>query len=67
MHTGAWFNNIAMPYLAASVLVGPIAGLAAAGATGLMAGHYGRKLKGKIKALVKENSKAEAEIETFWG
>jgi len=67
MHTGAWFSNIAMPYLAASVFVGPIAGLAAAGATGLYAGQYGRKLKNTIKALVKKHSTAEGEIETFWG
>jgi len=67
MHTGAWFSNLAMPYLGATILVGPLAGLAAAGATGLYAGQYGRKLKGKIKDLVKKHSKSEGEIETFWG
>jgi len=67
MHTGAWFSNLVMPYVGASVLVGPLAGLAAAGATGLYAGQYGRKLKGTIKGLVKKHSKAEGEIETFWG
>ena len=68
MHTGAWFSNLAMPYLGASILVGPLAGLAAAGATGLYAGQYGRKLKGEIKGLVKKHSKAsysDDKIETF--
>ena len=68
MHTGAWFSNLAMPYLGASILVGPLAGLAAAGATGLMAAQYGRKLKAKIKELVKKHSKAEytdEKVETF--
>ena len=59
MHTGEWFSNLAMPYLGASILVGPLAGLAAAGTTGLMAAQYGRKLKGIIKDLVKKHSKAE--------
>lgn len=68
MHTGAWFSNLAMPYLGASILVGPLAGLAAAGATGHYAGQYGRKLKGTIKALVKKHSKgqySEGKVETF--
>lgn len=68
MHTGEWFSNLAMPYLGASILVGPLAGLAAAGTTGLMAAQYGRKLKGTIKDLVKKHSKAEYtadKIETF--
>ncbi|MBN2334928.1 hypothetical protein JXL21_05170 [Candidatus Bathyarchaeota archaeon] len=68
MHTGEWFSNLAMPYLGASILVGPLAGLAAAGATGLMAASYGRKLKNKIKGLVKKHSKAkysEEKVETF--
>jgi hypothetical protein len=70
MHTGEWFSNMAMPYLGASILVGPLAGLAAAGATGLIAAQYGRKLKGKIKNLVKKHSKAEyndEKVETFIG
>ncbi len=68
MHTGAWFSNLAMPYLGASILVGPLAGLAAAGATGLYAGQYGRKLKGTIKGLVKKHSKetySDEKVETF--
>jgi len=68
MHTGEWFTNLAMPYLGASILVGPLAGLAAAGATGLMAGQYGRKLKSAIKSLVKKHSKSEytdEKVETF--
>ena len=68
MHTGEWFTNLAMPYLGASILVGPLAGLAAAGATGLMAGQFGRKLKGVIKSLVKKHSKSEytdEKVETF--
>ena len=68
MHTGEWFTNLAMPYLGASILVGPLAGLAAAGATGLMAGQYGRKLKGAIKVLIKKHSKSEytdEKVETF--
>ncbi len=67
MHTGAWFSNLAMPGLGAAILAGPLAGLAVAGATGLYAGQYGRKLKGAIKSLVKKHSKAQGEIETFWG
>jgi len=59
MHTGEWFSNLAMPYLGASIPVGPLAGLAAAGTTGLMATQYGRKLKNTIKTLVKKHSKAE--------
>lgn len=68
LHTGEWFSNLAMPYLGASILVGPLAGLAAAGTTGLMAAQYGRKLKGAIKDLVKKHSKSEYtadKIETF--
>lgn len=68
MHTGAWFSNLAMPYLGASILVGPLAGLAVAGATGLMAAQYGRKLKAKIKELVKKHSKerySDEKVETF--
>jgi hypothetical protein len=68
MHTGEWFSNLAMPYLGASILVGPLAGLAAAGTTGLIAAQYGRKLKAKIKELVKKHSKAEytdEKVETF--
>lgn len=70
MHTGEWFSNLAMPYLGASILVGPLAGLAAAGATGLMAAQYGRKLKTKIKELVKKHSKekySDEKVETFIG
>ena len=68
MHTGAWFSNLAMPYLGATILVGPLAGLAAAGATGLYAGQYGRKLKVEIKKFVKKNSKgtySDEKVETF--
>jgi len=68
MHTGAWFSNLAMPYLGATILVGPLAGLALAGATGLYAGQYGRKLKGTIKGLVKKHSKgtySDEKVETF--
>jgi len=68
MHTGAWFSNLAMPYLGASILVGPLAGLAAAGVTGLYAGQYSRKLKGTIKGLVKKHSKgaySDEKVETF--
>lgn len=46
-----------MPYLGASILVGPLAGLAAVGTTGLLAAKYGRKLKNSIKDIVKKNSK----------
>jgi hypothetical protein len=70
MHTGEWFNNMAMPYLGASILVGPLAGLAAAGTTGLIAAQYGRKLKAEIKKLVKKHSKEEytdEKVETFPG
>jgi hypothetical protein len=68
MHTGEWFSNLAMPYLGASILVGPLAGLTAAGATGLYAADYGRRLKNRIKELVKKHSKAEysdEKVETF--
>jgi len=68
MHTGAWFSNLAMSYMGASILVGPLAGLAAAGVTGLMAAQYGRKLKAKIKELVKKYSKemySDDKVETF--
>ena len=68
MHTGAWFSNMAMPYLGASVLVGPLAGLAAAGVSGMYASQYGRKLKNKIKELVKKHSKetySDDKVETF--
>lgn len=68
MHTGEWFTNLAMPYLGASILVGPLAGLAAAGTTGLMAAQYGRKLKNVIKDLVKKHSKgtySDEKVETF--
>jgi hypothetical protein len=68
MHTGEWFSNLAMPYLGASILVGPLAGLAAAGTTGLMAANYGRKLKNRIKELVKKHSKekySDEKVETF--
>ena len=68
MHTGEWFSNLAMPYLGASILVGPLAGLAAAGVTGLYAAQYGHKLKGEIKNLVKKHSKeayTESKVETF--
>jgi hypothetical protein len=68
MHTGEWFTNMAMPYLGGVILVGPLAGLAAAGATGLMAAQYGRKLKGEIKKMVKKHSKGEytdEKVETF--
>ena len=70
MHTGEWFSNLAMPYLGASILVGPLAGLAAAGTTGLIAAQYGRKLKAKIKDLVKKHSKekySDEKVETFIG
>ena len=68
MHTGAWFSNMAMPYLGASILVGPLAGLAAAGVSGMYASQYGRKLKNTIKDLVKKHSKemySEDKVETF--
>lgn len=68
MHTGAWFSNLAMPYVGASILVGPLAGLAAAGATGLYASQFGRKLKGTIKGLVKKHSTGtynDESVETF--
>jgi hypothetical protein len=68
MHTGEWLSNLAMPYLGASILVGPLAGLAVAGATGLMAASYGRNLKNRIKELVKRHSKAkysDEKVETF--
>jgi hypothetical protein len=68
MHTGAWFSNLAMPYLGATILVGPLAGLAAAGVTGLYAAEFGRKLKGKIKDFVKKYSKekySEEKVETL--
>jgi len=70
MHTGEWFSNLAMPYLGASILVGPLAGLAVAGTAGLMAAQYGRKLKAKIKDLVKKHSKekySDEKVETFIG
>jgi hypothetical protein len=70
MHTGEWFRNLALPYMGASILVGPLAGLAAAGATGLIAAQYGRKLKAKIKDLVKKHSKekySDEKVETFIG
>jgi hypothetical protein len=57
-----------MPYVGATVLVGPLAGLAAAGTTGLMAANYGRKLKNRIKELVKKHSKeryTDEKVETF--
>jgi hypothetical protein len=59
-----------MPYLGATILVGSLAGLAAAGTTGLIAAQYGRKLKGRIKDLVKKHSKekySDAKVETFIG
>ena len=68
MHTGEWFSNLAMPYLGATILVGPLVGLAAAGTTGLMAANYGRKLKNRIKELVKKHSKekySDEKVETF--
>jgi len=68
MHTGEWFSNLAMPYFGATILVGPLAGLAAAGTTGLMAANYGRKLKNRIKELVKKHSKekyTDEKVETF--
>ena len=68
MHTGEWFSNLAMPYMGAAILVGPLAGLAAAGTTGLMAANYGRKLKNRIKELVKKHSKekySDEKVETF--
>ena len=70
MHTGEWFSNLAMPYLGATILVGPLGGLAAAGTTGLMAAQYGRNLKNKIKDLVKKHSKekySDEKVETFVG
>ena len=70
MHTGEWFSNLAMPYMGAWILVGPLAGLAAAGATGLIAAQYGMKLKAKIKELVKKHSKekySDEKVETFIG
>lgn len=70
IHTGQWFSNLAMPYMGASILVGPLAGLAAAGATGMIAAQYGRKLKAKIKDLVKKHSKekySDEKVETFIG
>ena len=68
MHTGEWFSNLAMPYMGAAILVGPLAGLAAAGTTGLMAANYGRKLRNRIKDLVKQHSKekySDEKVETF--
>lgn len=67
MHTGEWFSNLAMPYLGATILVGPLVGLAAAGTTGFMAANYGRKLKNRIKDLVKKHSKeySDEKVETF--
>ena len=68
MHTGAWYSNLATPYFGASILVGPLAGLAAAGITGLYAAEYDRKLKGKIKDLVKKYSKekySDEKVETL--
>ncbi len=68
MHTGEWFSNLALPYMGATVLVGPLAGLAAAGTTGLMAANYGRKLKNRIKEVANKHSGkaySESKIETF--
>ena len=68
MHTGEWFSNLAVPYMGATILVGPLAGLAAAGTTSLIAAQYGRKLKARIKELVKKHSKeryTDEKVETF--
>jgi len=68
MHTGEWFNNLIVPGAGATILGGPIAGVAAAGTTGLLAVNYGRKLNNRIKELVKKNSKSkytDEKVEAF--
>ena len=70
MHIGEWFSNLIVPGAGATIIGGPIAGVAVAGATGLLAVNYGRKLKNRIKELVKKHSKAEysdEKVETFIG
>ncbi|KXB07912.1 hypothetical protein AKJ56_02150 [candidate division MSBL1 archaeon SCGC-AAA382N08] len=63
IHTGAWFNNLAMPGAGGLLIAGPIGAGVAAGASGLVAANYRRKLGKKINELVKKHSERELTVE----
>jgi len=63
VHTGAWFSNLALPGAEGLLIAGPLGGIAAAGASAIIAIEYERKLWKRIRELVKENSKKELTIE----
>ncbi len=63
IHTGAWFSNLAVPGAGAFIIGGPIAGVAAAGATGIYAVKYERDLSKKIKEFVQKNSQKDVTLE----
>ncbi len=63
VHTGAWLRNLAMPGAGGLLIAGPLGAGVAAGASGLVAANYQRKLWKKINELVNKNSKKELSIE----
>ena len=62
-HTGAWLSNLAMPGAEGLLIAGPIGAGVAAGASGLAAANYRRKMVKKINELVKKHSKKKLTVE----
>lgn len=62
-HTGSWFSNLAIPGAGGFLIAGPIGSAAAAGASGIYAAEYQRKLQKRIRELVKEHSKNKLSME----
>ena len=68
MHAGAWFGNMILPGAGGFLVAGPFGAAATVGGTVVLAAEYGRKMKNRIKALVKNHSGkaySESKIETF--
>ncbi len=57
VHTGSWFNNLAVPGTAGMLIAGPFGAVVGAGGSGLLAANYQRTLSKKVRELVEKNSK----------
>jgi len=64
-HTGSWLSNLAFPGAGGFLIAGPIGAGVGAGASGLVAVDYQRKLGKRIRDLVNQNSKKELTVDNI--
>lgn len=64
-HTGAWLSNLALPGAGGFLIAGPIGAGIGAGASGLVAVDYQRKLGKRIRDLVNQHSKKELTVDNI--